>query len=408
MASYYGLSALMISATDAEDSSRGILNARNVHYSPMMGKKQNYHLYESQLNSEININKSVLATRGWAAQERILAPRVIHYTTRQMIWECAQAFWCEASHEEVHRQILGAGYSKPVCQRFVTEALSQKNNLRHHNGHNVEKIPECGSAEVSLDRIKTWYRCVRAYSSRSLSEPTDKLHAVAGVAKMLNHSGELGTYWAGIWSAYLLDGLNWQRWSYELRLPPVYTAPTWSWAGVEGEVGCAIWIPRKSTDDTEESRATRFDPKLIGQHIVLQDERNVYGAVQEGSYITIECACLMNADFDCVMKNLYGDYLGDFSGVKITLDWGYRLDVPAPYDYCMFLNGNLFYKRGKWREGCHMTSVCMDVLLLSWVDQEAKVAQRVGVAKIQDRGNRERLLREIKAANWERWTLKLV
>ncbi|CAN9317611.1 unnamed protein product [Alternaria alternata] len=219
MASYYGLSALMISATDAEDSSRGILNARNVHYSPMMGKKQNYHLYESQLNSEININKSVLATRG---------------------------------------------------------------------------------------------------------------------------------------------------------------------------------------------RATRFDPKLIGQHIVLQDERNVYGAVQEGSYITIECACLMNADFDCVMKNLYGDYLGDFSGVKITLDWGYRLDVPAPYDYCMFLNGNLFYKRGKWREGCHMTSVCMDVLLLSWVDQEAKVAQRVGVAKIQDRGNRERLLREIKAANWERWTLKLV
>ncbi|CAN9466883.1 unnamed protein product [Alternaria alternata] len=229
-----------------------------------MGKKQNYHLYESQLNSEININKSVLATRGWAAQERILAPRVIHYTTRQMIWECAQAFWCEASHEEVHRQILGAG------------------------------------------------------------------------------------------------------------------------------------------------RATRFDPKLIGQHIVLQDERNVYGAVQEGSYITIECACLMNADFDCVMKNLYGDYLGDFSGVKITLDWGYRLDVPAPYDYCMFLNGNLFYKRGKWREGCHMTSVCMDVLLLSWVDQEAKVAQRVGVAKIQDRGNRERLLREIKAANWERWTLKLV
>jgi hypothetical protein len=241
-----------------------------------------------------------------------------------------------------------------------------------------------------------------------LSEPTDKLHAVAGVAKMLNPSGELGTYWAGIWSAYLLDGLNWYRYSYKLRLPPVYTAPTWSWAGVEGEVACAIWIPRKSTDDTEESRATRFDPKLIDQHIVLQDERNVYGAVQEGSYITIEGTCLMKAHFDCVMRNFYGNYFDDLSKVQFCLDWGHRLDIRAPYDCCMFLNGNLFYKREKWSEGCHMTSVCMDVLLLSWVDQEAKVAQRAGVATLQDCGDRERLIREIKAANWERWTLKLV
>jgi hypothetical protein len=36
MASYYGLSTLMISATEAKDSSQGILTVRNVPYSPIL------------------------------------------------------------------------------------------------------------------------------------------------------------------------------------------------------------------------------------------------------------------------------------------------------------------------------------------------------------------------------------
>ncbi|CAN9358846.1 unnamed protein product [Alternaria alternata] len=407
MASYYGLSALMISATAAEDSSKGILNARNVLCSPMMGKEQSYCLCEKGLQSDGEINGSVLATRGWAAQERILAPRILHYTTRQMWWECAQAFWCEASDKEVHRQIHGAGYSKPQCQRFVTEALSQENNLPRHNDHNTQEISECGSEAVFWDKIRAWNRCVREFSSRSLTVPIDKLHAIAGVAKMLNQSGELGTYWAGIWSVCLADALNWKSHYYRLRSPPIYTAPTWTWAGLEGEVRCAIWIPQTSIDDAEQIHAKRFDPKLIDQHMILQDERNIYGAVQEGSYITIEGACLMSADFDCLMRDLYGNDFGGFPGVQIKLDRE-RLDMSAPYDCCMFLNGNLFHKKEKWEDGLSYPLSCMDVLLLSWVDQEAKVAQRVGVADMQSRGDRDNLIHKIKTADWERWTLELV
>jgi hypothetical protein len=86
-------------------------------------------------------------------------------------------------------------------------------------------------------------------------------------------------------------------------------------------------------------------------------------------------------------------------GYDIDLD---REDVPdtlATYDCCMYLTGDL---------ACHNFRY---LLLLRWVDQEASVAQRVGRAKIWPLWygeGREQFIRTFEAANWERWTLKLI
>jgi hypothetical protein len=53
----------------------------------------------------------------------------------------------------------------------------------------------------------------------------------------------------------------------------------------------------------------------------------------------------------------------------------------------------------------------IDLLLLSWVDREASVAQRVGIAEIRPRRveeDKKPLFSMFEAANWERRTLKLV
>ena len=395
MASYYGLSTLMISATAAEDSSRGILNRRDVSRSPMLGKGKSFYLHQIMLRHSFQLNSSILSTRGWAAQERMLAPRILHYTRQQMIWECAECLFYEAFSSAGAIKTWHDVYSKSACQQFVTEALSQESTIPRYQDHNA-KMLECGSKGISLDRIETWHQCVGMYSSRFLSVPTDKLHAIAGVARMLNHSGQLGEYLAGIWSTHLAVGLAWKKESRNLALPPFYIAPSWSWAGVEGGVDYkGVWSSTAIVD-TNESWAKTFHPKLIDQHMILQNEHNIYGAVLEGSHIIVEGACLRYADFDQFFEAYE---VGDHYVGQITLDMEDGQDFLGTCDFCMCLEGNL---------DCDES---MDLLLLSWVDQEARVAPRVGIATILppwQEEDAEQFTRTFKTASWERRTLKLV
>lgn len=39
--------------------------------------------------------RSPLNDRGWTLQERLLAPRVLHFGTSEMAWECAEKIACE-------------------------------------------------------------------------------------------------------------------------------------------------------------------------------------------------------------------------------------------------------------------------------------------------------------------------
>ncbi|CAI9634129.1 unnamed protein product [Alternaria burnsii] len=149
MASYYGLSTLMISATAAEDSSRGILNPRNVSHSPMLGRGRTTSLYQRLLRGGFEIDRSVLATRGWAAQERMLAPRILHYTRQQMIWECAEGLLYEAFSGAGEDNFWVATYDKSECQQYVTEALSQGKILPRYQNHNA-RMPERSFEDISL------------------------------------------------------------------------------------------------------------------------------------------------------------------------------------------------------------------------------------------------------------------
>jgi hypothetical protein len=153
MASYYGHSTLMIAATAAEDSSKGILTNRNVLYSPLMGKEKKYCLRQRLLRWDWDIERSVLATRGWCAQERMLAPRIIHYTRRQMIWECTGGLKFEASG--IRDEVVGSGqrdlqFTKANFQPFVTKALSGTNNGPDGQNGNVQAFTNLGESNSRM------------------------------------------------------------------------------------------------------------------------------------------------------------------------------------------------------------------------------------------------------------------
>jgi hypothetical protein len=80
-----------------------------------------------------------------------------------------------------------------------------------------------------------WRRKVHDYSTLSLTFPSDKFAALAGLAQQeqLAHPG--ATYLAGLWEDTLICDLMWFA-HHDSTLPKQKRAPSWSWAAVEGDI----------------------------------------------------------------------------------------------------------------------------------------------------------------------------
>ncbi|RDW64342.1 HET domain-containing protein [Aspergillus mulundensis] len=151
--------------------------------------------------------QSALSYRGWTLQESILSPRILHYTAEEVTFECRTESRCE-------------------CQ------------LRPHN--NAATPVKMAIQTAPFNR--KWAMVVDHYSSRDLTDQSDKLTAISGVARSMQ-SQTPSSYWAGLWSGdfpaallwmvYDYDGFERARSSARIR---AYQAPTWSWASVTGRV----------------------------------------------------------------------------------------------------------------------------------------------------------------------------
>ncbi|KAF7946639.1 hypothetical protein EAE96_009632 [Botrytis aclada] len=116
MSTVYGLSSLNIAATAAPDGTIGCLFARDLRVIEL-------HKAEVKINHQKQISKIVdldlyghsitnaaLARRAWAVQERILAPRTLHFTESQLFWECRTKQACETFADTLPEAICDFNY----------------------------------------------------------------------------------------------------------------------------------------------------------------------------------------------------------------------------------------------------------------------------------------------------------
>lgn len=124
-------------------------------------------------------NETLLSTRGWVLQERLLSPRTIHFASRGF-WECRELVVCPAR----------ARSYKPSPWSF-------------------NKIwPTMCSVSSTLDALKLWEHSVFKYTQWSLTKTSDKLIAISGVARTMQ-SALKDDYLAGLWRGHLVRGLAW-------------------------------------------------------------------------------------------------------------------------------------------------------------------------------------------------------
>ncbi|KAE9370130.1 HET-domain-containing protein, partial [Stipitochalara longipes BDJ] len=144
---------------------------------------------------------NVLNTRAWVFQETFLAPKTIHFTSGQLLWECVSTRSCETF---------------PNSYDDGTNTLP---SVRYEYWN-----------ESTLSIAIKWLSVVIEYSNKKVTFDKDKLVALSGVARLF--AARFGTtYIAGLWKEDLITQLIWRTLEQEdggVR----NSIPSWSWAAV--------------------------------------------------------------------------------------------------------------------------------------------------------------------------------
>ncbi|KLU91769.1 hypothetical protein MAPG_10718 [Magnaporthiopsis poae ATCC 64411] len=236
MGQIYRCSALNISAGGAEDSSSGCFVTREPlkHRACILTGDATAGLCVPRCCPEEwhSYNGSSTISRGWVFQERILAPRTLHYSRKTISWECicldATEGWPESDTWNWERD---GRYRRPK-EMFQTLCDFRR----------PAENPTFPLANKDVENFyHAWGELVSSYSGKKLTQGSDKLVALHGVMSIIAESTGL-RHAAGMWLDYLPLDLMWRtgspaEWRPEFFDPTKYRAPSWSWACVDSGVG---------------------------------------------------------------------------------------------------------------------------------------------------------------------------
>ncbi|KAK1749750.1 heterokaryon incompatibility protein-domain-containing protein [Echria macrotheca] len=195
---------------------------------------------------EVTGAESTLASRGWVLQEAVLSPRTIHYSHRQMLWECDHGTFAEGRVDSLAHPAAKSMFFPSAPGLWSHKMLLPTWLL--------------GAEDNEAEVHALWVKTVENYSARALTVPTDVLPALAGVASVFDaRLNDL--YMAGLFRGNLIPTLLWKTDSPVERRPGA-PLPSWSWASVVGKVSFEINYSSNSIAPavTGTTTATIIDP----------------------------------------------------------------------------------------------------------------------------------------------------
>lgn len=168
--------------------------------------------------------------RAWTLQEQLIPNQLLIYASHTLKWRC-----------DAGVKNLGSSLHYAVSS----------NDKRYCEALSFLRRP-ARKREYQLTR---WLRIIHIYSGRMASLATDKLTALAGIAK--EFSGSLGSrYHAGLWEHALLLQLTWKTrlprdtTEHPCTRPITYRGPSWSWASIEGRVSFHFHLLEEDESDS--------------------------------------------------------------------------------------------------------------------------------------------------------------
>ncbi len=257
MRDVYGGATITIAATSSTRTDYGVFQNRiiapevcRLEWRSSDPKESHYVFLRSSSEFwDTWMKNEPLNTRGWTLQESLLAPRTLSYGTQQMIWECL-----ERKVGESGRPVLpGERYrDKDFVQTIIANNFSAWEKMKRSLTRlSLKLLPVDWTAVPESWRIghdamySRWFAIVRDYTGRSLTEQTDVLSALSGLASAFQNLLR-DEYISGLWKNDLIRGMCWDRSTVlkrNFRITPATQKaregyiPSWSWASI---IGCRV------------------------------------------------------------------------------------------------------------------------------------------------------------------------
>ncbi|OTA59596.1 HET-domain-containing protein [Hypoxylon sp. EC38] len=255
--------------TDAERSFEAVSATGEVYQ--ILIRRQLSHWSAPPTN--LSRRNNPLLSRGWVFQERVLAPRILHFCNQELVWECGEQTCCECGSlpesqnlkmqfalatrlkseselveneyenaqerfDQWHTRYIRGSDSDPIKideARFVA-------NLGYSPLKELFELAPKSRLDLAVDQ---WHHIVEQYSPLALTKDGDRLPALSGLAERM--APFLGKYLAGLWDKSLLRDLTWRvdKLDPGHRRPPKYRGPSWSWVSVN--TGVSFWTEAEMT-----------------------------------------------------------------------------------------------------------------------------------------------------------------
>lgn len=279
MAEYYGNALLTISPLSSSNCKESMLQLRTQKPCENIGTTG--LMFTAPVESWQEIFKSsVLQSRAWVLQERLLSRRVIHYSKDELFWECFRLSRRESSNEPLEFDDLIDDREDVGLKQSIAPVRLLNPDLQ-----NI---------------IHPWQFVISNYTARCISNEADRLVGISGIAIYIKTwiertTGRDPMYMAGLWkdhgTTFLWEELHSEQSNY-LTSGNAYIAPSWSWASVNNPIDI-------NWDDWFESpnRSSPFNAK-IGEFIMPNEDLgwtsgfNVMGQIPPGSRLSLSAFAL--------------------------------------------------------------------------------------------------------------------
>ncbi|KAJ4987611.1 heterokaryon incompatibility protein [Stagonosporopsis vannaccii] len=217
MGSIYAGALITVAAADSEHCHSGIYRRRTpLSQKDLVIEGHGVTLDITSRAYECNnhdgwLSNTLLSYRGWAYQERVMAPRTIHFDRNEIVWECRERTFCPRCADEAHLQPDDYDSAKRVFKELHPSSKETATESTFH---------------------LLWFGIVHLYNRTNLSDENDRLSALAGIAQLIYH--RLG-YEAshGLWLPIFFKELMWHSTLVmkERRRDQDHCAsvPSWAW-----------------------------------------------------------------------------------------------------------------------------------------------------------------------------------
>jgi hypothetical protein len=229
MGDVYQNATLVIAASGAEDSSRGLfINDRSVRsvfklpYRLAAGVRGTFNMMQSPDESYWHPARGPLETRAWTLQERYLARRLVTFMPCGVTWSCK-----------------------------------------------TMSVDEVGQSIPDFGRTDNWFRLLVEYTKRSLTFPSDRTEALLGIAGDLARRSRKDQYIQdyGVWQDGLMEQLLWFQDEPYSDEGKSRNKPSWSWTATGG---AKLWPIEVLLEKSENRLRTAPRELIITSHGHLQ------------------------------------------------------------------------------------------------------------------------------------------